>query len=372
MNIAFLCTSASWGGLEMNIIRLARRMQDRGHTIFLFTHAGTPYHLKAQTYQFTCEILEVKHPYLSIAAAKQLAKLLTQYQTQFIFFSYAKDNYVCSYAKFFFKRDLKVLYLQQMELGINKKGPLQTFIYQQLDAWITPLNKLEKQVLARTYMSPGKIRVIPLGIDTERFAEYMGTKEEARKQLGLPTGAFVAGILGRIDPDKGQEYLLKALPLLLKRNKEIHVLLMGEESRGDTRKYPQYLQNLVQELNIEKFVHFRPFTEQTEIAFAALNVFIMASIGETYGMVTVEAMASGVPVIGTSSGGTPELLHFGKAGLLVPPKDPEALALAIEKLMSNKLLWEEMRTAASQRAIAKYNYQLQCRLVEQLLEEIDK
>lgn len=128
----------------------------------------------------------------------------------------------------------------------------------------------------------------------------------------------------------------------------------------------------MQELNVEKFVHFRPFTEQTEIAFAALNVFIMASIGETYGMVTVEAMASGVPVIGTNSGGTPELLDFGKAGLLVPPKDPEALALAIEKLMSNKLLWEEMRMAASQRALAKYNYQLQCRLVEQLLEEIDK
>ncbi|MDO1446129.1 glycosyltransferase family 4 protein [Rhodocytophaga aerolata] len=373
MNIAFLCTSASWGGLEMNMIRLAHRMQDRGHTILVLTHAGTPYHNKAQEYHFSCEILEVKYPYLSLAAAKQLAVKLTQHQIQFIFFSLAKDNYVCSYAKFFFKKELKLLYLQQMEVGINKKGLLQTFIYRQLNAWITPLHLLAKQVLARTYMAPEKIKVIPLGTDTERFAGYLGTKEEARKQLGLPADAFVAGILGRIDPDKGQEYLIKALPLLLKKNKEIHVVIVGEESRGDTRKYPQYLQNLVQELNVGKFVHFRPFTEQTEVAFAALNIFVMASsLGETYGMVTVEAMASGIPVIGTNSGGTPELLDFGKAGLLVPPKDPDALAAAIEKLMTDKLLWEELRTTASQRALTKYSYQLQCDLLEQLLKTTDK
>jgi D-inositol-3-phosphate glycosyltransferase len=372
MNIAFLCTSASWGGLEMNVIRLALRMQDRGHTIIIFTHAGTPFHRKAQAHNLACETLQVEHPYIAFAAARRLALSLKKHHTRIVFFSYAKDNYVCSFAKYFFYKDLKVLYLQQMELGISKKGLMQTFIYRQLDAWITPLHLLEKQVLARTYMPAGKIRVIPLGIDTNRFAGHTISKAAARRQLSLPEDVFIAGILGRIDPDKGQEYLVKAVSLLLKKSIEVHALIVGEESRGDTRNYLVYLQNLVQELNIEKFVHFRPFTEQTEVAFAALDIFVMASLGETYGMVTVEAMASGIPVIGTDSGGTPELLDFGSAGLLVPPKEVQALAAAIEKLMHNTKLREELGNTAARKALARYSYQIQCSQIDSLLETINR
>ena len=163
MNIAFLCTSASWGGLEMNVLRLALRMRDRGHTIILFTSANTPFQKKAQENDFTSEVLYIKHPYVAFAAAKQLAAFLNRYRTEIVFFSYAKDNYVCSWAKYFFNKRLKLLYLQQMELGVNKKGLIQTFIYRQLDAWITPLRLLEKQVLEKTYVPASKVNVIPLG-----------------------------------------------------------------------------------------------------------------------------------------------------------------------------------------------------------------
>lgn len=367
MNIAFLCTSASWGGLEMNVLRLALRMRDRGHTIILFTSANTPFQKKAQENNFTSEVLYIKHPYVAFAAAKQLAASLNRYHIQIVFFSYAKDNYVCSWAKYFFNKRLKLLYLQQMELGVNKKGLIQTFIYRQLDAWITPLHLLEKQVLEKTYVPASKVNVIPLGIDTNRFSNHGISKIQARTPLNLPPDAFIAGILGRLDPAKGQEYLIKAVSLLLRKNIEVHALIMGEESRGDTRKYPQMLQNLVQELNIENFIHFRPFTEQTEKAFAALDVFIMASLGETYGMVTVEAMASGLPVIGTDTGGTPELLDFGSSGILIPPKSEHALAEAIEKLIHNKSLREELSKKAYSKALNSYDYQTQCSQLEQLL-----
>lgn len=370
MNIAFLCTSASWGGLEMNVLRLALRMQDRGHSIVIFTRENTPFHKKALENNITLQVLQIKHPYTAFAAAQQLATALRKLHTHIIIFSYAKDNYVCSWAKYFFNRDLQLVYLQQMELGINKKGLVQTFIYKQLSAWITPLHLLEKQVLERTYVPGSKIKVIPLGIDTNRFAQSNITKLQARIQLNVPPEAFIAGIIGRIDPDKGQEYLIKALAILLRKNIEVCALIVGEESRGDTRKYPQYLQNLVQELNVENFVHFRPFTEETEKAFAALDVFVMASVGETYGMVTVEAMTSGVPVIGTNSGGTPELLDFGALGLLIPPKNEQALADAIEKLVHNKALWDELRDKAFHKALAKYDYHVQCEQLEQVLKMV--
>jgi glycosyltransferase involved in cell wall biosynthesis len=212
--------------------------------------------------------------------------------------------------------------------------------------------------------------VIPLGVNTSLFADPGINKLQARSRLHLPHQAFIAGIIGRIDPDKGQEYLIKAIPLLLKKDKEVHVLIVGEESRGDTRHYPQFLQKLVQELDIEKYVHFRPFTEHTEEAFAALDIFVMASRSETYGMVTVEAMASGLPVIGTNTGGTPELLDCGASGILMPPADEYALADALEKLVTNQELRQQLAQSARQRAIARYDYRVQCDQLDELLKLI--
>jgi glycosyltransferase involved in cell wall biosynthesis len=156
--------------------------------------------------------------------------------------------------------------------------------------------------------------------------------------------------------------------LLLKKDIELHVLIVGEESRGDRRRYPQYLQKLVQELRIENYIHFRPFTQQAEVAFTALDIFVMASLGETYGMVTVEAMASSLPIIGTNAGGTPELLDSGATGLLVPPADEHALADTIEKLAINPVLREQLGEAARRRAVSRYDYQIQSTQLEALLE----
>jgi glycosyltransferase involved in cell wall biosynthesis len=370
MNIAFLCTSPSWGGLEMNVLRLALRMRSRGHAIMFYARNGTPLYEKAQENNLMTDVLNIKQPYLAFAAAQQLAASLKKQGIGVLIFSYAKDNYVSSWAKYFFYKPLKLIYLQQMELGITKKGLVQTFIYRQLAAWIAPLHLLKKQVLANTYVPAHKIHVIPLGIDTEQFMPHETGKARARSLLHLPKQVFIAGIIGRVDPAKGQEYLIKAAAILMGRGTEVHVLIVGEESRGDTRRYPQYLQKLVQEWKIEKFVHFRPFTEQTEKAFAALDVFVMASLGETYGMVTLEAMASGLPVIGTNSGGTPELLDYGNLGMLVPAKNEHALADTLEKLADNKVLREQLGMAARQIALSRYGYQVQCEQLERLIDKI--
>jgi glycosyltransferase involved in cell wall biosynthesis len=370
MNIALLCTSPSWGGLEMNVLRLALRMRDRGHAVIIYAGNATPFYEKALENNFTIEILTIRQPYIALAAARQLGLSLQKQHIQILIFSYAKDNYVSSWTKYFFHSQFKLIYLQQMELGINKKGLIQTLIYRQLDAWITPLHVLAKQVLEKTYISAAKVRVIPLGVDTGQFAHSSINRVQARSRLHLPQQAFIAGIIGRIDPDKGQEYLIKAIPLLLKKDKEVHVLIVGEESRGDTRRYPAFLHKLVQELNIEKYVHFRPFTEHTEEAFAALDIFVMASRSETYGMVTVEAMASGLPVIGTNTGGTPELLDCGASGILMPPSDEYALADALEKLVTNQELRQQLAQSARQRAIARYDYRVQCDQLDELLKLI--
>jgi glycosyltransferase involved in cell wall biosynthesis len=96
----------------------------------------------------------------------------------------------------------------------------------------------------------------------------------------------------------------------------------------------------------------------------------MSSHAEAYGMVTIEAMASGLPVIGTKNGGTPELLENGELGLLVEPKDERQLAEALGRLYADQKLRSALGVKARQVALAKYSYQTQCELIEQLLEKL--
>jgi glycosyltransferase involved in cell wall biosynthesis len=212
-----------------------------------------------------------------------------------------------------------------------------------------------------------RIHIIPFGIETKKFANSALHKSQARQLLGLPEDIFITGIIGRIDPAKGQEYLIKAIHLMHQKNRQIHALIVGEETRGDTRNYLKHLKQLTAELQMEKYIHFRPFTDKAELAFAALDIFVMASMEETFGTVTLEAMASGLPVIGTNSGGTPELLEFGKLGLLVPPRDEQELALALEVLISDNPLREKLGKDAQKRAFESFDKDLQCSSLENLL-----
>jgi glycosyltransferase involved in cell wall biosynthesis len=247
---------------------------------------------------------------------------------------------------------------------------VQTFMYRKLSAWISPLHVLATQVTQQTHMPPDGIHVIPLGIETETFSAHSITKAEARRQLQLPEGVFLAGTIGRLDPSKGQDQLIQAVHLLREKNIEIHALFVGNETFGDTRKYPQFLVELTKKLKAESFIHFREFTSKAELAFAALDVFVMSSHAEAYGMVTIEAMASGLPVIGTKNGGTPELLENGELGLLVEPKDERQLAEALGRLYADQKLRSALGVKARQVALAKYSYQTQCELIEQLLEKL--
>jgi glycosyltransferase involved in cell wall biosynthesis len=246
-----------------------------------------------------------------------------------------------------------------MQIGIYKKDFFHTFFYQHLDKWISPLPWLKDNTLQRTNIAVEKIQVIPFGIDIQEFIDEKLTKDAARREINLPQNTLLVGIIGRLDPAKGQEYLLRALPLVRKAGFDVEVVVIGEESHADTRQYPQFLYNLVKELDINAYVHFRPFQQNVQVAFKALDVFVMASTSETYGLVTIEAMASGVPVVGAKAGGTAEIITDQVTGLHFENKNYEDLAAKLIHLFQNPNKAAELRNNAQKEAISKYDYRKQ-------------
>ncbi|WP_299452769.1 glycosyltransferase family 4 protein [uncultured Microscilla sp.] len=365
-----LCSSDAWGGLEINILNLAKWLTERGHQISIFCRDGSTISNKAKeagvaTHHYVC-----KGKHFKFGAARRLARLLDKAQIPTLLIGHYEHFYIGIMSKSYSKQPLKAVYLQQMQMKHRKRDLYHRYFYKRLDAWIVPLDLLKKQLLQNTGIAEQKVHVIPLTIEVDRFADAMKHREESRKAFKIPPNAFVAGIIGRIDKEKGQEYLIKAVEILEHQDLHIYGLCIGAETVGGEKGHLRYLEKMAVERHLMDLIHFRPFVEDAPKAFAALDVFVMASRSEPFGMVTVEAMASGLPVIGTDAGGTTELLDYGKAGILIPPENEQAMAEALKKIYHDNQLREQLIEIGRKRAKENYSHTTQCAKIEALFERL--
>jgi glycosyltransferase involved in cell wall biosynthesis len=273
---------------------------------------------------------------------------------------------LASLAKLGVGTGLKLVYMQHMHIGVDKKDLYHTWLYDNLDAWVVPLEILRKRLISKTNYDQSKIAVIPFGIEMERFTTALPSKPEARRNLELPEDAFIVGMVGRLEPEKCQETLVRAGALLSREDRPVQVLIVGNETMHEQSGYLAYLKRLTEELGTAEWVHFRPATTDVEGVYAALDIFALTSKSETYGMVTIEALASGLPVIGTRHGGTREIIRDGINGILIEREDPNALAAAIRTLMDSPDLASKLAQQSREDAVARYSRDRQCDLTEEL------
>ncbi|MEO6949108.1 MAG: glycosyltransferase family 4 protein [Ginsengibacter sp.] len=317
--IAFLITSKGWGGLEMNTIKLAKQFIQLKYEVSFISAKGTRTHNEAKAVFEKIITIEKPKKHFDFKGARILSGFLKKENIQNVFLTNNRDIEFISLAKRFFYKDLKIVYQQQMQVGVNKKDFIHTLRYKSLHAWISPLKYLKKEVLEKTRIPEEKIKVIPLAIDVNYFANRLYNRKEALQKLNLPDfNEPVIGIIGRIDPQKGQLFVIKAINELNKKNVKIQLLVFGSptinEKEGE--EYYEEMKNYVSTNNMGKYVHFREYTKDIKLFYDSVDIFAMASLSEAFGMVTLEAMASGVVVIGGNKGGTPEILANGKFGLV--------------------------------------------------------
>ena len=184
-----------------------------------------------------------------------------------------------------------------------------------------------------------KIVVIPNGVNIKDF-DIGYSKEECKEKLGLPLDDEIILFLGTISPQKGPDILLKAMPEILTNIPGAKLVFVGGGMMGGE------LERMCKKLNVEKYVKFAGFVEESlkPLYYKAANVFCLPSMmsTESFGIVNLEAMACGVPIVASKIGGVPDVVKDGENGLLVPPGDSEALADAIIYLLENENLRREM------------------------------
>jgi glycosyltransferase involved in cell wall biosynthesis len=250
---------------------------------------------------------------------------------------------------------------------VNKRDFLHTWMYSKLSRWITLTNRMKREVLAHTRVPEEMISVVPLGRDMNLFDPKSYNQRAMRERYGLPLERPIVATLGRLDPQKGQEEFLRSLPLVLKDRKDAYFVIAGDETRGE-EGYKKRLLDLSSQLGVSDNVGFFPFTEEVPEFMAAIDLFVLPSYSETYGLVLIEAMAMGKPVVATDAGGVPEIVEDGRDGLLVPPRDEKALADAIVRILKDPSLQSSFSNQARKDALERFDA---ARCVDQLVRLLD-
>ncbi|MFB7736650.1 D-inositol-3-phosphate glycosyltransferase [Streptomyces sp. NPDC056112] len=209
--------------------------------------------------------------------------------------------------------------------------------------------------LVRHYSAdPAKVAVVHPGVNLTRFRPGDG-RAAARARLGLPQDALIPLFAGRIQPLKAPDVLLRAVGVLLDQRPELRsrivVPVVGGPSGSGLAK-PEGLQKLAARLGIADVVRFCPPVGQDRLAdwFRAASVLVMPSYSESFGLVAIEAQATGTPVLAASVGGLPVAVREGETGFLVQGHDPADYAHLLRRFADDSHLADRMGAAAARHA----------------------
>ncbi len=205
----------------------------------------------------------------------------------------------------------------------------------------------ERDEIAELYeASASDTWVIPAGVDPDLFRP--GDKAEAQRRLGLPDGKIILSV-GRTEPLKGFDILINALALL-DGHDDANLVIVGG-NRGRDRELSR-LRSLAASLGLRDRVTFTGAVDQSALPafYNAADVFVLPSYYESFGLVALEAMACGTPVIASRVGGLKTFIESGKTGYLIPWQSAEPFARSLEVVLSSPQLRDALGSAARAQA----------------------
>ncbi|MBI5287630.1 MAG: glycosyltransferase family 4 protein [Chloroflexi bacterium] len=208
--------------------------------------------------------------------------------------------------------------------------------------------------------------IVPDGIDLARFNPAQ-TGERIRRELSIRSDAPVAGFVARLDPWKGAEIFIRAAAEVSRRRPDAHYIVCGGRLPG-YESYADGLRQLAADLHLDGRMHFTEWAytvDDIPEVMAAIDVLVHTSIRpEPFGLVLIEAMAAGKPVVAADDGGVPEIVVDGETGLLAPPGDWRAVAGAVARLFDDRASARAFGAAGRSRAERLFGLDVYARRIE--------
>ncbi|MBU5355560.1 glycosyltransferase family 4 protein [Paenibacillus barcinonensis] len=245
-----------------------------------------------------------------------------------------------------------VLYLHS--LTFVKPGPGKVAALKKADCIAVNSQSLKRRLFQRFPAIKSRLHVVPLGTDIERFRPAVNREEQLRlrKNVGL-TDRFTVLYAGRIIPGKGVDVLIRAIALLQK-HLTVQLVIAGK----GPQQFIRYLRKLARKYNVQALFLGQMKHEQIDQLYRSVDCLVCPSQNhEAFGLVNVEAMASGIPVIASDNGGIREIIQSGKNGFLISGYGkPQPFASALSQLASSPALAQSLGECGRETAAAQFSW----------------
>lgn len=340
-----LCLSYAQGGLEIYATQLVRFLDDKTQNTIVI----------AKDSQLTTYLTQVKSPVYqlkrSIFSASSIAKIIDKHKIDIIHIHWTKDLPIGVLAKKLSKHQPKLIQTRHMGMTRFKNDFYHRFLYKNTDLIIAVTQQVKTQITQFIDKS-FRPKVIACYIGVEKPVNISATHSEKLKEKYNLNAPFIAMIVGRIEQQKGQHIVIKAVSKLVKQGLNIQLLIAGHAMLDN---YLAQLKSLVTKLELDKYVIFTGFISNTSELMQLSDVVILATKKETFGMVLIEAMQANVAVIASDNGGPLEIIDHNKTGLLFKCFDADDLAKKIAILHNDFKLKNTLAFQGQKEATLKFN-----------------
>ena len=337
-------TARTWRGGQNQVLVTVLGLRSLGHRTMLVAHPNGELRARALEGMELLPLAPMTE--MDLSAAWRLSRALKQLQPDVV---HAHDPHGVAMAALALSMSTEpvtppLLASRRVDFRIRGNA-LSRWKYRQVDCFICASEAI-RQILLSDGLAHDRAVTVHEGIDLDRVAAASPAK--IHEELWLPHGAPVVGNVAALVPHKGQKHLIEAAALVVRQVPDARFVIAGD---GELRPS---LEQQIRHLGLEKHVLLAGFRPDVLSVHKAFDIFVMSSVTEGLGTSILDAMACGKPVVATTAGGIPEVVRDGGTGLLVPPRDHEAMAAAIVKLLRDEPLRRRMGAAGLSLANARF------------------
>ncbi|MGQ9630363.1 MAG: glycosyltransferase family 4 protein [bacterium] len=332
MRIAFLDASTLWSGGAADVLLLARSLSSRGHETYIFCLPWSELYRRAREYREVRTVGIGARIDIDPVAFGMLYRWFEREAIEIVDIVSPRFYWIGTLAGR--ASGAKVVLTRNVDYKIQNRW-INGLLYRNfVDRIVAVSGAVRRTLMEDVGVSPDKISTIYRGIDPSVHPNPE-SQVALRRELGI-TDNSVVGTTARLVPMKGVKYLVEAAKLVLEEIPNAKFLIVGEgPERGG-------LEKLARNLGVAESVIFTGFQSDIDGILSIIDLFVLPSLFEALGVSIVEAMKWSLPVVATDVNGVPEVVEDGVTGILVPPRDPRALADGVIFLLRNPDVAREM------------------------------
>jgi glycosyltransferase involved in cell wall biosynthesis len=357
MKILVICTAETWGGLEQTAFRDIVELNKQGISAELLCFDEGVILEQARKAGLKYHVIKNRHKYFNFDVFLKIRCLVKNKKFDLIHLH--TFNTILPILLAVMKLDVFVIATRHIYVEHVKKDFLHKFLLRRIDMLLA-ISDFARANLLQTYPLPKeKIKTLYIGIDVNFFAKSDDKTESfLSSNPKLRSASNVIGMVARIDPMKGQLEFLEAARMILNKDSKAMFVIVGAPTVSTDTCYLDMIKQKTIELGIDDKVVFTGFCEDVSEALSVMDVFVMPSYFEAFGLTVLQAMANKTPIVSTDKGSIKEIIPSNDYGIVIPAKNSLAIAESVINLLSDKKKMKNMAEISYKRVCSIFDQKI--------------